>query len=263
MINKIWGNKISKQEVDNRISIDGKKKSPLERDVYLKTVYSEERRPQSDYTDKLALYLRDLYYHDNGRLLDIGCGRGDMLRSFAKAGFLVKGLDISPDVAQYCTPFEARVANLEVDPLPFSLGEFDYVFSKSVIEHMADPMRLIETAYDALAPGGIAVIITPSWVHHAWGPFFLDYTHVTPFTAPSLKDAMLFGQFEDVEVVNFRQLPVFWKYPKLLFPLWLFSKLPLPYKPMYQMNFDWPRNFNKFIRFSKEIMLLGIGYKKR
>lgn len=237
--------------------------TPLQRDVYLEVVYSEERRPKSDYGEKLAAYLRDNYFEGTGRLLDIGCGRGDMLRGFGKSGFEVSGLDISPDVSQYCAPYEARVADLGGEPLPYPNESFDYVFSKSVIEHMFDPMKLLDASYDALAPGGTAIIMTPSWLHHSWGPFFLDYTHVSPFTAPSLKDAMRFAAFEDVQVFHFRQLPFLWRFPQLFLPVWLFSKLPLPYQPMYQMSFNWPAEFNKLIRFSKEAMLLGVGRKPR
>ena len=250
--------------------IDGKKITdmspqerldPLQRDVYLKVVYSEDRRPPGRYGGQLAAHLRDTVYEHTGTLLDIGCGRGDMLRGFAEAGFDVAGLDISPDVVSYCDPLEARIADLELEPLPYPSGSFEFVFSKSVIEHMRNPMPMLEAAYDALQPGGTAVIMTPSWVHHARGPFFLDYTHVTPFTAPSLDDAMRFAGFENINVIHFRQLPFLWKYPSLFVPVWMFSKLPLPYEPMYQMAVKWPFWFNKLIRFSKEAMLLGVGHK--
>ena len=234
---------------------------PLQRDIYLKVVYSEERRPPGDYGNKLALHLRDTYFGEKGRILDIGCGRGDMLRGFGAAGFEAFGVDISPNVREVCEPFETRVADLENEPLPYAENSFDFVFSKSVIEHMHQPMRLLETAYDALSPGGTAVFMTPSWLHHRWGPFYLDYTHVSPFTAPSLTDAMKFAGFESVEVTHFRQLPFLWKYPSLFMPLWIFSKLPLPYEPMYRMTVRWPIWFNKLIRFSKEAMLLGVGRK--
>ena len=239
----------------------GGRQAPLKSDRYLKIVYSDERRPKSDYNFKLARYLTNRHFCGSGRLLDIGCGRGDMLRGFASAGHQVSGVDISPDVAEYCEPFDAKVVDLEGDSAPYPKNSFDFVFSKSVIEHVRDPMQLLETAYELLVPGGIAVIMTPSWLHHAWGPFYLDYTHVTPFTAPSLSDAMQFADFEDVAVSHFRQLPFLWSYPWLHLPIWAFSKLPLPYEPMYQMLFDWPRAFNNLIRFSKEAMLLGVGRK--
>ena len=35
-------------------------------------------------------------------------------------------------------------------------------------------------------------MLTPSWRHTYWGPFFIDSTHVTPFTEASLHDSSYF-----------------------------------------------------------------------
>ena len=234
----------------------------LKRSDYLTILYSDERRPQSDYPRKLAEYLKATSYGGRtGRLLDIGCGRADMLKAFAASGFDVTGVDISPDAVALCHPHPAAVVNLETDPLPFAPGSFDLVFSKSVIEHLHNPIPVLEKANAMLKPGGIAVIMTPSWMHHSFGPFYLDYTHVTPFTAPSLRDALKFSGFTNIEVKHFHQLPFLWRYPALRPLVQLCAQLPLPYAPMYDMSWQWPAGFNKFLRFSKEVMLLAVAHK--
>ena len=86
-------------------------------------------------------------------------------------------------------------------------------------------MPMLRSSFDALKPGGKPVIMTPSWVHHASGPFNLDYTHVTPFAAPSLDDAMRFAGFEDVDVTHFRQLPFCGVIHRSFLPVWLFSEV--------------------------------------
>jgi SAM-dependent methyltransferase len=141
--------------------------------------------------------------------------------------------------------------------LPFEPGSFDFVFSKSVVEHLHHPVRLLAKALEALKPGGIAVIMTPSWAHTYWGPFYIDHTHVTPFTGPSLLDAMTLAGFASVEVSHFYQLPFLWRYPFLKPLSWAIASLPLPYRP-YKAA-PWPEGFNKLIRFSKEVMLLAVG----
>jgi SAM-dependent methyltransferase len=138
---------------------------------------------------------------------------------------------------------------------------FDIVFSKSVVEHLHNPLPYLESMLAALKPGGVAMILTPSWLHHGWGPFYLDHTHVTPFTAPSLDDAVTIAGFEQVRVEHFRQLPFLWRWPALTLPVRLFAKLPLPYAPMHPGAWKWPTGFNKFIRFSKEVMLLASARK--
>lgn len=233
----------------------------LSRPDYLTIVYSEQRKPKSAYPAQLARYLEENAFRGKGRLLDIGCGRGDMLKAFAACGFDVAGLDISTATPQLCQPHLTMVADLERDQLPFPPGSFDCVFSKSVIEHVSNPLELLKKARAALRPGGTAVIMTPSWMHHHFGPFYADYTHITPFTAPSLRDVLSFAGFDSIEVRHFRQLPFLWRFPNLRPFVWAFSKLPLPYRPMYDMPWQWPVAFNKLIRFSKEVMLLAIARK--
>src|SRR5438876_500647 len=106
-----------------------------------------------------------------------------------------------------------KVANIE-EGLPFPDGTFDYVFSKSNIEHLQHPGRMLRECYRVLRPGGVAVIMTPSW-RHQWRVFYEDYTHVSPFTVNGLSDALTIAGFHDVEVKLFWQLPFLWKRPWL------------------------------------------------
>ena len=212
-----------------------------------------------EYPYLLARWLLENVYKKDGRLLDLGCGRGEHLAAFARLGFDVAGVDVSPRAAEHDKGDRVKVADLERDPLPFPPNSFDFVFSKSVIEHMRHPICLLSKALEALGPGGTAVIMTPSWAHTYWGPFFIDHTHVTPFTAPSLADALTIAGFESVRVSHFYQLPFVWRYPYLMPIVRLIAALPLPYRPY--LSAPWPDGLNKIVRFSKEVMLLGIGKK--
>ena len=226
---------------------------------YLEVTYSPERAPKGAYPHLLAARLLETVYKKPGRLLDLGCGRGDHLEAFAGLGFEVAGVDISAGAPELSRVATVKVADLEKDPLPFPAASFDFVFSKSVIEHMRHPSQLLAKAVEALKPGGIAVIMTPSWAHTYWGPFYIDYTHVTPFTAPALSDAMTIAGFESIAVSHFYQLPFLWRYPFLKPLSRLIAALPLSYRPYKPAH--WPEGLNKLIRFSKEVMLLGVGRK--
>jgi len=243
---------------------DNSNKQPDEDNIfkdekYISFLYSNKRRPNSNYPDELAVHLRDHYFKSTGDLLDIGCGRGDMLKALFEAGFSVSGTDLSPVSIDTCKPHTVKVSNLEKDSLPFDDNAFDFVFSKSVIEHLHNPMSFLKQSLRVIAPGGRAVIMTPSWMHTRWGPFYLDYTHVTPFTRPSLRDAMVMAGYTNVKVVHFHQLPFLWKRPWMTPLVRAFAQLPLRYSPMHDVNL--PQRLNTFFRFSKEVMLLGIGDK--
>jgi SAM-dependent methyltransferase len=227
---------------------------------YLDLTYSAERAPVGEYPLLLARLLLDRHFKTPGRILDFGCGRGDALQAFAALGFEAVGADVSPRAAELASGFEVAVVDPATSQLPFQSNSFDAVFSKSVVEHMPTPMDLAREAHRVLKPGAKFVVMTPSWQHQAWGPFYIDHTHVTPFTAPSLKDLLVLAGFESTTSEHFLQLPFTWGRAYLRPLPWLVSKLPLPYRP-YRERAPWPEGLNKLIRFSKEMMLLASGTK--
>jgi len=247
-----WRRSVAIQSLGNDVSA-------LKTSEYLSVTYSPTRAPFGDYPAKLAAWLLASVYKKPGRLLDLGGGRGDYLNAFSKLGFDVVGVDISPRANELTKGHKVEILDLEKDDLPFLPETFDFVFSKSVVEHMRNPMCLLSKARQVLRPGGVAVIMTPSWAHTYWGPFYIDHTHITPFTATSLSDALAIAGFESIAVSYFYQLPFLWRYPFLKPLVKLIAVLPLPYRP-YQSAF-WPDGVNKLIRFSKEVMLLAVAKK--
>jgi len=235
------------------------KQAILKDSRYLQVTYSGERAPVGEYPSHLARHLMETAYYKTGKLLDIGSGRGDFLDAFSHLGYEVSGVDISPLSAAGAGTTTIKTCNFECESLPFPDNEFDFVFSKSVIEHLHTPHHLVSGAFQVLKPGGVAVIMTPSWAHTYWGPFYIDHTNVTPYTIPSLADVLQIAGFEKISSQYFYQLPVVWKHPSLLPLVRLFSVLPLSYRP-YE-NARWPDSFNKLIRFSKEVMLLAVCQK--
>lgn len=237
----------------------GSTESMLSTGAYLKVTYDPVDVPYGRYPYRLAKWLHQSVYKTPGRLLDLGCGRGEYLDAFTRLGYEVSGVDISPSAPEFSPNFAVEVVNLEQERLPFPDGSFDFVFSKSVIEHMRYPECLFSKALAVLRPAGKAVLMTPSWEHTYWGPFYIDHTHVTPFTAMSLRKALAIAGFDAISVAYFHQLPLLWRWPFLRPLVFLLSMLPLPYRPLRKAS--WPDSLNKLIRFSKELMLLAVGRK--
>jgi SAM-dependent methyltransferase len=222
---------------------------------YLEVIYSEERKPKNDYPKLLAKYLKELHLNGSGSMLDVGCGRGDLMHEFYGLGYKIRGLDISLSSKEFCSPHLVDTINFENEKFPFKDGSFSFLYSKSVIEHLNNPLHTMKESYRVLERGGKAVFLTPSWNHTCSTSFYIDHTHVTPFTLPSLRDALLMSGFKDVKVVYFTQLPFVWGRPKLDYMVRLLAKIPFPYAPVQDVRL--PQSINKFVRFSKETMLLA------
>ncbi len=216
---------------------------------YLKVVYSEENIPYTTYPQKLAKYLFDSFnMNQNENMLEIGCGRGEMLRNFKNLGLNVKGIDISPEAPKFHDDIEIRVCDVENQSLPYEDNTFDIVYSKSVLEHFYYPERYMKEVYRVLKPNGKILTLVPDWEVN-YKTYFDDYTHRTPFTKVSLEDILKIHNFKDVYVYKFRQLPCVWKYPFLNY----ISAIIAPFIPI--------RTKVKFFRWSRELMLVSIARK--
>lgn len=218
---------------------------------YVDVVYNEQDRPFTTYPEQLARYLVQRYGIRPGQsFLDIGCGRGEFLRGFMRCGVQGFGVDRSKAAARICPEAELRTADLEQDGLPFDDAMFDVVFSKSVIEHFHNPEKLMQEVYRVLKPGGLVITLCPDWEFN-YRIYFEDYTHRTPFMLSSLRDIQLIHGFEAIRCERFRQLPVLWQWPWLL-PVAELARIATP---------SFLRRHSKFVRFSKEIMLLSSATK--
>jgi hypothetical protein len=106
-----------------------------------------------------------------------------------------------------------------------------------------------------LKPSGIFINLTPEW-KYIYRSFYDDFTHRTPFTKKSLEDIYALTGFKNVKVQSFKQLPVLWNNNFIIkFFFNLFSEVTRILMP------DYFRLKIKWIRFSKEIMLISSGKK--
>jgi len=217
---------------------------------YLSVVYDEKSHPYNNYPNKLCTYLFQYFGLKKGmKMLEPGCGRGEFLNNFKEMGLDVVGVDISPEATTYDNGLEVKLCDVENELLPFEDNTFDVIYSKSFIEHLYYPERYLIEAYRVLKPNGVLLTLVPDWESN-YKTYFDDFTHRAPFTKISLIDAYKMYGFKEVDVFKFRQLPIVWKYPVLNY----FCAAISPFIPV--------RTKNKFFRWSRELMLVGVGVKK-
>jgi ubiquinone/menaquinone biosynthesis C-methylase UbiE len=219
---------------------------------YISVVYDEGSHPYTDYPYKLCAYLFYAFQmKPDMKMLELGCGRGDFLKNFQKLGLECTGLDRSESAAASLEKSGIPLEICDVEKaggLPIRDDSFDIVYNKSFLEHLREPDMVLREARRVLKPGGLLLSLVPDWEAN-YKTYFDDFTHRTPFTVVSLRDICLMCDFERVAVYKFRQLPIVWRFPVLNY----FCAAISPFVPV--------RTENKFLRWSRELMLVGCAYK--
>ncbi|MCK5126375.1 MAG: class I SAM-dependent methyltransferase [candidate division Zixibacteria bacterium] len=100
----------------------------------------------------------------NKKIIDVGCGRGTVMRQLFQSGFNVNGCDISSDTIRELSQsgFDAFLCDLETDPIP---GKYDVLMCLEVLQQIFDPEAVIAKMRKALNPGGYLIISVPNEFH--------------------------------------------------------------------------------------------------
>lgn len=217
---------------------------------YLDIKYNTNEKPITSYPKKFAEYNINRFLLKGKKVLEIGCGRGDVSNGFYKLGVDLHAVDIDDYSKKFLdSDIKFEKCNLEKENLPFKNNTFDLVYSKSVLEHIVNPENFFKEIKRVLKKDGLIVIYTPDW-ETQYKNFFDDVTHVKPYTTESLKQIHLKYEFRFLSAEKFYQLPITWKFPFIKF-LCNFLSMFTPI-----------RSKIKFLRFSKELMILSVAQKK-
>jgi ubiquinone/menaquinone biosynthesis C-methylase UbiE len=101
---------------------------------------------------------------DNDRILDVGCGTGDILIEIMKRNNKARLFGI--DASAYMTKRAAqrtreKIIKSVAERLPFENNFFDKVLCSEVLEHVQNMKKSIDEISRVLKPGGVFVISYP------------------------------------------------------------------------------------------------------
>lgn len=112
-----------------------------------------------EHMDYPFVYFKHL---QKGKLLELGVGSGDTLKLFSQWGWKVEGLDLDPEAVKYAKSRGLKVYEGDIFSQRFVADSFEAVFSSHVIEHVPDPVGLMQESLRVLKPGAIFVAVTPN-----------------------------------------------------------------------------------------------------
>ena len=110
------------------------------------------------------------YAQAGDRVLDLGCGTGELAGALAAAGLRVTGCDISPQMLRRAAQDHDRCAGwVRLEPdwrrLPFASAAFEVVVAASVLEYVAEPRTVLSACARVLTPGGVMLYTVPDLRH--------------------------------------------------------------------------------------------------
>jgi SAM-dependent methyltransferase len=97
---------------------------------------------------------------DRRRLLEIGCGPGVFLASARDAGWEAAGVEVSAYAADQARRRGFDVICQPIEELQLATAAYDCVALWDVIEHLRDPVGVLDAAARALRPGGVLALST-------------------------------------------------------------------------------------------------------
>ena len=162
---------------------------------------SRMRAPAEEVRERQRIYVDVLQGH--APVLDIGCGRGELLELLRDAGIEARGVDANADMVAF-----ARGEGLDVeqadalDALQDATG-LGAITAIQVAEHLppATLVRFLELAHAALREDGLLVLETINPVSlAALRHYFADLTHAQPLVAETLQLLVQHAGFRDVEI---------------------------------------------------------------
>jgi 2-polyprenyl-3-methyl-5-hydroxy-6-metoxy-1,4-benzoquinol methylase len=159
-------------------------------------------------------YRRDIRPHlpPVGRVLDIGCGQGELVRLLVADGYDAWGVDISAEQVAAARRTGCDRVNLGDfhGQLSGAGGRWHAVLATDVLEHLGKEqvLRTFDEVRHALAPGGVFIGRVPNAASPTGGNImFGDLTHETWFTQSSVAQLAAVAGFDSVAVFGCPPLP--------------------------------------------------------
>jgi 2-polyprenyl-3-methyl-5-hydroxy-6-metoxy-1,4-benzoquinol methylase len=141
-----------------------------------------------------------------GRLLEVGCGNGAMLKGMANLGWHAEGIDFDPAAVQNCRRKGLEVHLGTLEDLRYPANHFDAITMSHVIEHVHDPLALLQGCGRILKAGGRLSLVTPNLKSMGHRIYRSSWFHLDPprhlhlFTTDSLRTLLQKAGFRKTKI---------------------------------------------------------------
>jgi SAM-dependent methyltransferase len=103
------------------------------------------------------------YLPSYGKVLDVGCSAGSLLKLFRHAGWNVVGLEPNEEAASHARDkFQLNVQTGTLSTVTFQAQEFDLICLSHVLEHLEDPLFNLQVIRQILKKDGFLFVEVPN-----------------------------------------------------------------------------------------------------
>jgi 2-polyprenyl-3-methyl-5-hydroxy-6-metoxy-1,4-benzoquinol methylase len=163
----------------------------------------------------------------NGKLLDIGCGRGDYLVEMKKIGWNIFGVETGYAGVLTAQKKGVDVFHGSIVDAPFSGKMFDFIRMEDVLEHLPNPLETMIILHNLLKDNGKVRITVPnldSFTFKLFGTYWFPLEtprHLYMYSPRAIRNLMEFTGFHihDMKIRSHKEVDVI---PSLLY--WLEDK---------------------------------------
>jgi SAM-dependent methyltransferase len=179
--NKLWDSEYA--SLLNKERLTGPKE--FERNIWIKKLLSKKKK---------------------GKILEVGCGTGNVLKNFQEAKLLC-GLEISKKAALMCSKNLSKINTASLAlvgsavSLPFK-GKFDGLICSEVLEHIDNDVGALSEMRRLVADDGILVITVP-FNKRAWAADDVFAGHKRRYSFKELKEKLSHASFK---IIKYRYL---------------------------------------------------------
>lgn len=185
-------------------------------EVYYETYYWDQNlEPPAFVQSRLEEIVAEFApYRQTNRLLDIGCGAGNLLRAARKSGWDAQGVDVAVNAAKHVRELGFEVFCGELRDAHFPSAHFDVITAAELLEHLPDPRAELKEIARLLRPGGLFWTTTPHSRGLAARVLGMKWRCISPpehlqlFSANGLKSLMLDVGFRDIRVQTTGSNPI-------------------------------------------------------
>lgn len=175
--------------------------------------YSEDNPEYYIKNEKLfEIYMKEIFdivkkYKKKGKVLDVGCNIGLLLKIFEKDGWDAIGIELSEKAANYAIKEGHKVFQKELGEIKFNRNSFDVITLVHVLEHIENLNGFLDKVRKNLKRNGLLIVSAPNFnslsakvLRSRWAHLHSEQ-HLWYFTRETLSSILENKGFKVIETI--------------------------------------------------------------